>query len=90
MSGGFSKNYVPANTIDSSNNSAGYDKDLNAGQYSPSKPTCTPTKNEANVAESLKAESKGKHKMDRKCSKNKCLEIFWIHDRLLMGILKFS
>jgi len=57
MSVGFSKNYMPANSIDSFN-SAAYDKDLNAGQYSPSKPTCTPTKNEVNVAESLKVESK--------------------------------
>ena len=67
-----------------------HDNESNATKYSPSKPTSTPTKMETNVPEPLKVESKGKHYTHRKCSMSNCHAIYWIYDRLLMGILKFS
>ena len=89
MSSGYGNYTVSANAIANLGKSE-QDNESNKGQYSPSKPTCTPTKFETSVSDPVKVESKGKHKMDQKCSKTICHDIIWIFDRLLMGILKFS
>jgi len=82
-------NFAP-HAIENSSKSSEQDNDSNAGKYSPSKPTCTPTKVETSVTPQIKIESKGKHNMGRKRSKTICHEIIWTYERLLMGILKFS
>ena len=82
-------NFAP-HAIENSAKSSEQDNESNAGKYSPSKPTCTPTKVESIVTPQIKVESKGKHKMGRKRSKTICHEIIWTYERLLMGILKFS
>ena len=79
-----------ANPVEGCNQALVHDNESIETKYSPSKPTTTPTKIDTSIPAPVKVESKGKHYTHRKCSVSNGLALFWIYDRLLMGILKFS